>query len=197
MCFNHFIETGAAMSKCMMFTVGRYGPFLATRGRARAILGDLENCIAADAATSTAVIDFSGVDAMTISFADEFLGRFYVELAAGLTRSAGVVITGLNEETAEAIAICLERRELFAASRDGDRWQLLGAQHFLTESYEHALRLGCFKASDLAESLGITSQNANNRLKRLVEAGAVRRERVVPAGRGGKEYQYALPCASS
>jgi hypothetical protein len=141
--------------------------------------------------------DFGGVDAMTISFADEFLGRFYVHLAAGPARPAGVLLTGLNEETAEAVAICLQRRELVAASRDGDQWQLLGAQDYLAESYQHALRLRCFKAADLAESLGITPQNANNRQKRLVEAGAIHRERVIPAGRGGKEYQYALPCATS
>lgn len=182
------------MSLCITFAVGQYGAFLATRGRARTIREELEARIAADKASDTVVIDFGGVDAVTVSFADEFLGRFYVGLAARFTRPVAVLISGLNEETTEAITICLERRELFAASRNGDDRRLLGAQEFLAESYQHALRLRRFKAGELAASLGITPQNANNRLKRLVEAGALRKERVTPAGRGGKEFSYALPC---
>src|ERR1017187_3674976 len=54
------------------------------------------------------------------------------------------------------------------------------------------LSLGTFSALDLAERLAITPQNVNNRLKRLVEAGAIRRRRVV-SSRGGKEFTYTAP----
>lgn len=182
------------MSLCITFAVGQCGAFLATRSKARTIRADLEERIASQPATEVVVIDFSGVEAMTISFADEFLGRFYTTLKAGDVRPVAVLLAGLNEETTEAVTICLERRELFAASLNGNERRLLGAQEFFAESYRRALELRRFKAGELAASLGITPQNANNRLKRLVEAGAVRKERVTSAGRGGKEFSYALPC---
>jgi DNA-binding transcriptional ArsR family regulator len=182
------------MSLRITFAVGQRGAFLATRSRARTIREDLEERIASEPTSELVVIDFSGVEAMTISFADEFLGRFYTALAAGDVRPVAVLLSGLNEETTEAVTICLERRELAAVNSAGDERRLLGAQEFLAESYQHALELRRFKAGDFAAALGITPQNANNRLKRLVEAGAVRKERVTPAGRGGKEFSYALPC---
>jgi hypothetical protein len=182
------------MTLCITFAVGQRGAFLATRGKARTIRQDLEERIASEPATELVVIDFSGVEAMTISFADEFLGRFFTALAAGDVRPIAILLNGLNEETTEAITICLERRELAAVTSVGDDRRLLGAQEFLAESYRQALKLRQFKAGDFAAALGITPQNANNRLRRLVEAGAVRKERTTPAGRGGKEFSYALPC---
>lgn len=184
------------MSLCVTFAVGQRGAFLATRGKARTIRADLEGRIASEPAVELVVIDFSGVEAITISFADEFLGRFYAALAAGDVRPVPVVLSGLNEETTEAVTICLERRELFAASLSGNERRLLGAQERFAESYRHALELGHFRAAELAASLGISPENANNRLKRLVEAGALRKERVTSAGHGGKVFSYALPCCA-
>lgn len=182
------------MSMCITFPVGRRGAFLATRNMARTIRADLEEQIASDLASEVVVIDFGGVDAMTISFADEFLSRFYAALAAGHIRAVAVLLRGLNEETTETVTICLERRDLIAAALIVGRKELIGAQDFLAESYRHALELRRFKAGEFAASLGITPQNANNRLKRLVAAGALRKERAISSGRGGKEFSYALPC---
>jgi anti-anti-sigma regulatory factor len=182
------------MDLCITYAVGQEDQnFLATRSKARQIRNELEDRIASDTTAELVVIDFSDVEAMTISFADEFLGRFYTALAAGDVRPIAVLLTGLNDDTAETVSICLERRELFAASLNGTQATLLGAQDFFAESYRRALKLERFKASDLAESLGITPQNANNRLRRLVEVGALRKERVTAAGRGGKEFSYSLP----
>ena len=194
LCFNRFNETGVAMSMCMTFAVGQRGAFLATRSMARTIRGDLEERIASGVTSEVIVVDFGGVDAMTISFADEFLGRFYTDLASGHIRPVAVLLRGLNEETTEAVTICLERRELIAAALAETGKELIGAQEFLAESYRHALELRHFKAGEFAASLGITPQNANNRLKRLVAAGAIRKERITSPGRGGKEFSYALPC---
>jgi hypothetical protein len=182
------------MSSHITFPVGQGGAFLATRGKARSLRESLEKRIEANPACESVVIDFSGVEAMTISFADEFLGRFYTVLAAGDVRPVAVLVNGLNEETTEAVAVCLERRDLTAVTSAGNRRQLLGAQDFLSESYQRALELRHFKAGEFAASLGITPQNANNRLKRLVAAGAVQKERTTTVGRGGKEFSYTLPC---
>jgi hypothetical protein len=180
------------MASALEFDVGRHGAFLATRSSARTIRFNLETKATALDPTDVVVIDFAGVKAMTISFADEFLGRFYATLAAGDIPPQVVLLHGLNEDTRETVAVCLKRRELVAAAVSNETTQLVAAPEFLAETYRHATSLGTFRASDLAGRLGITPQNANNRLKRLVAAGAVRRERVTMAERGGKEFVYSV-----
>ena len=179
------------MGELLNFDVGQHGraPFLATRSKGREIRGELEDSIA-QKRPNEVTIDFAGVEAMTISFADEFLGRFYASLATGDVPALTVLLTGLNEENLTTVSICLERRDLAAAAVIDGRPALVSAQDHLAETYKQALGLGTFSALDLALQLSITPQNVNNRLKRLVEAGAIRRRRVV-GGRGGKEFSYS------
>jgi len=182
-----------AMGELLNFDVGQHGraAFLATRSKGREIREELEDRISLEHPDEV-IIDFTGVEAMTISFADEFLGRFYASLATGDVPAPAALLAGLNEENLATVSICLERRELAAAAIINGKLALLSALDFLAETYKHALSLGTFSALDLAEQLAITPQNVNNRLKRLVEAGAIRRRRVV-TGRGGKEFTYTAP----
>jgi predicted HTH transcriptional regulator len=96
-------------------------------------------------------------------------------------------VTGLNVENAEAVSISLERRETQVAIPDADGTLKLDGSPPLVEMFEAALELGEFKANDLAQQLNISAQNANNRLKRLVAVGALRKTRVtgVPKRREG------------
>jgi hypothetical protein len=172
------------------FAVSEYGGFLATRDSARTARSDLEAQVAAQGQDCIVVINFAEVNAMTISFADEFLGRFYSALASGDVLAAGVLLAGFNDETREAVSICLERRDLMAAAIDHDEAVLVGRAEVLQDTYRTALTMGTFRAAELGTALSITPQNANNRLKRLVEAGAVHRRRVPVSDRGGKEFVY-------
>ncbi|CAL9677873.1 hypothetical protein SUDANB105_08184 (plasmid) [Streptomyces sp. enrichment culture] len=65
----------------------------------------------------------------------------------------------------------------------------------LAGTHDEARRLHDFRAAQPAEVLGISLPEADNRLKRLVEAGALRRERAAAPERGGKEFTYRLPRA--
>ena len=58
-----------------------------------------------------------------------------------------------------------------------------------------AVKLRTFKATDLAQAMAVTAQNANNRLKRLAAAGALRKRKTVGSGRGGKEFAYQVVAA--
>lgn len=173
------------------FPVGRFGTFLATRSDARKARTSLEALLDAGD-IDYLIIDFTAVEAMTISFADELIGRFFAARSADDNSGLGIQITGLNEETHEALDICLERRELIAPAEYEGHQVLLGAPGFLTETYAKALTLHRFRASELATALGISASNANNRLKRLAAAGALRRERVAVPERGGKEFGYTV-----
>ncbi|MFI0405531.1 STAS-like domain-containing protein [Actinomadura sp. 3N508] len=137
------------------------------------------------------ILDFASVKAITNSFADELVGKLYISLAGGTLTSGGVHLTGLDEETREAIVVCLERRKLIAV--DADEQSLLAAEDFLQTTHDQAKRLGTFIAADLASDLAITLPNANNRLKRLVDAGALVRVPDPGRERGGKQYSYSIP----
>lgn len=187
-CFNQFSETGgAAVDAPLEYAVAQLhdGQFLATRSKGRTIREDLEDRIIRQR-PDTILIDFAGVEAMTISFADEFLGRFYAALD---TDAPAILLLGLNNENVATVSICLERRDLSAAAVIDGQHMLLGAPEYLNETYRHALNLGTFSALDLSFELNISPQNMNNRLKRLVAAGAIQRRRVT-AGHGGKEFAY-------
>jgi hypothetical protein len=64
-------------------------------------------------------------------------------------------------------------------------------EDFLRETYDLVLRLRRLRALDLSAALGISAQNANNRLKRLVDIGVLRREPATPK-QGGKEFVYTV-----
>ncbi|WP_217575890.1 MarR family transcriptional regulator [Streptomyces sp. GbtcB7] len=136
-------------------------------------------------------IDFAGVVAMTNSFVDEFLGKFYTLLPAEGHAVEAVQIAGLTEETRDAVAVCLQRRKQFAV--DAESFTLLGDAEVLAGTYDCARKLGTFRAAEIAEELQISLPNANNRLKRLLEAGALSRERSAGPDRGGKEFVYSVP----
>lgn len=180
------------MQPPVIFAVRAFGTFLATRSSARSTRQALEDELDGKGAQLDLVIDFAGVEAMTISFADEFVGRFYTSLAAGDIQIRSAILQGLNDETEETISICLQRRELVAAAMVQNRATLLGGQDLLLDTYLRALELGSFSALELANSLSVTPQNANNRLKRLVNGAALIRTRGV-AERGGKEFTYSAP----
>jgi len=165
--------------------------FLAFRDEAAQKRNVLERELATKPEIAELVIDFRGVDAMTNSYADELIGKFYVTLAAGDAGVSTVELVGLSEETRDAITVCLERRKLAAV--DADLGKLLGQSAAIDETYSCVVRLGEFRAGDVAESMGISLTNANNRLKRLAEAGAVHRERVASPEHGGREFNYRVP----
>src|SRR5262245_27254113 len=179
------------MGGLLSFPVGSLDAYLATRDAARRMREDLENQITQQQPDEVQ-IDFTSVQAMTISFADEFIGRIFTSLAAGDIRTGAVILTGLNSENQEAVAICLERRDLIAAAASNGQVTLLGAPSYLLETYLRALHLATFSALHLADELKVTPQNMNNRLKRLAASGALRRERT-QSDRGGKEFAYAIP----
>lgn len=176
-----------------LYQVGKHGPFLATRSTAKVARESLERESSAGPRTTEVIIDFTGVDAMTISFADEFLGKFYAAVAVGDVAVSAVLLQGLNEETFETMQVCLDRRELIAATVDSDGIRLIAAPEHLDETYRQAVALRRFRAGELSERLGVTLQNVNNRLKRLVSSGTLKREKSIPSNRGGKEFVYTIP----
>ena len=180
------------MEAIVHFEVHRFGAFLSTRSTAAKVREELEQAVRAVRDAQRVDVDFSGVEAITISFADEFIGRFMTARAAGDVGDVAVVVTGLNGEVEEALSICLERRDAIATARAKDGFWLLGGDQIQETTFESLVQRGVSTASDLATELSITPQNANNRLKRLTAFGVVRRQKEAPQT-GGREFVYVAP----
>lgn len=176
------------MTKAIIFPAFQLGEFPMTRADGRELRGRLEDQLANDHSVDL-TIDFSGVDAMTISFADEFLGRLMTSFNFAANDTT-VRLSGLNDENYEAAEVCMERREACVVVLDRNGSLALVGQRSLSSTFQSAVELGKFKANDLAGALGLSAQNANNRLKRLAEAGALRKTQVTGSGRGGREFVY-------
>ncbi|HEY0167139.1 MAG TPA: DUF4325 domain-containing protein [Jatrophihabitans sp.] len=178
------------MTQSASFDVVQLANWPATRGlgqdgRARLddLLGEREGV--------DLVIDFAGVEAMNISFADEFLGKFLASHDFS-TNGTTVKLAGLNADNLYTVVVCVERRGTQVVVVEPDGNLALVGEKMLADTFDKALTLGKFKANDLAVALSLTAQNANNRLKRLAQAGAIRKAQVTGSTRGGREYMYEV-----
>src|SRR3954464_2343512 len=106
------------MSEPILFNVVQLGEFPATRGRGREGRDRLDDALAGKQGIDL-TIDFTGVTAMTISFADEFLGKFMSTFDTAKA-DATIKLSGLNSENLEAVEVCLERREAQAVVLNAD-----------------------------------------------------------------------------
>lgn len=141
-------------------------------------------------------INFEGVRAMTVSFAEGFFVPLLGQWLTGYHEDHPLVVVGANDEVVETLQAVLRLRHLavVAIEPTGERGaSLLGAQEGLGETVELAYRLhDGFGAADIARELNISLQAANNRLKELVRRGALKREAGFAAS-GGRQYTYRVP----
>jgi hypothetical protein len=137
-------------------------------------------------------LDFDGVRAVSVPFADETLCQLLVG-RSGDSAGRPIFISEADHDVRETLAAAVERRQLAVlAVEHGRSLRLLGADSTLRHTFEAAQALGAdFGASDLAAELGLTAPGANNRLRALMRAGAVaRKPSILP--NGGKQYDYRL-----
>lgn len=174
------------------YDIANWGAFLATRERGRRVREDVEGQLAALPAGETLVLNFVGVDGMTVSFGDETVAKLVIARASGDFVDRGLVLAGANDDVRETLEAVLSRRKVAAValSAAGEA-EILGEGGLMPATLAAAIDMRSFSALDLAARLGITAQAANNRLKMLVASGGVARERVVPEG-GGKEFSYKV-----
>lgn len=176
----------------MRYEVVKWSVFLATRERGRRVREDIEERLAELAVGDSLVLDFAGVEGITVSFGDECVAKIILARSAGDFADRGLVIEGANDDVRETLEAVLSRRNISAISLSASgEPQVLGERDWLPATLAAAIELRTFSASDLADRLDLTPQAANNRLKVLVASGAVARARVVPEG-GGKEFSYTV-----
>jgi len=131
------------------------------------------------------------MEAMTVSFADELVGRVLAARSTGEWPDRLITLIIDSEDIRETVEAVLERRHLVALYREpgSNRYSALAAPSWYEATLELVREMKVFRAADLAARLKVTAQAANGRLQQLLSSGAVTRERLSPE-RGGKEFEY-------
>jgi hypothetical protein len=177
-----------SVKKTALLKLGGVGPVLATREKGR----DVADQVALALADSGLVISFTGVEVATPSFLDEIVVRL-----AGLLRSNEdriVVIADMNDDVSESLRLVLDNRGLVLATLANDQVELLGGPVQLKKTLSAATRLKRFDAAALARELKVKVPNLHQRLKALMEAGAVTRRPDEASSR--RRFEFEVPDAS-
>lgn len=188
-------DTLAAVNFAMAGYVDSEGPFLMGRSQGQAARSALERELFGQKVGEEPIcIDFADVRGMSVPFADEFFVPLLSHrVVAGYYDEHPVVILHAGPDVAETLEAVMRQNNLavVALQRDPDA-ELLGGERSLRDTLRLAATMEEFSAQQLAERLGLTAPAANNRLKQLVQLGALIRVAFVPA-RGGREYRYRIP----
>lgn len=168
---------------------------LATRENGERARHHIEHCIALLTTPSEVVaLDLEDVKAVTVPFVEQCVGLLLSGRLAGYYEEHPFVLLNSNEDVRETIDAVLRLRHLSALSISNGRIDLLGGEQALKETMEAATQLIEFTVSDLVRELHVSAQAVNNRLRQLVQSGALARRRVSPE-RGGREFRYVVPLA--
>lgn len=174
------------MKQLHLVNLGEAEPVLSTRPRGREAADRIQEALD----QSSVVINFAGVEVATPSYLDEIVRRISGLLRGNQERL--VVITGVNEDISESLELVLEKRGMALATVQDEQLKLLGGSVQLKKTLVAARRLGTFNAPDLAKELELKLPNLHQRLKDLMEAGALAREPDDSAVRG-KRHRYETP----
>lgn len=159
------------------------------RARGENARASLEREIRAIGPTDAIGVDFRGVRALTVSFAEGFFVPLLGHWLTGYYDEHPVVVFGANDEVVDTLEAVLRLRNMAVLVVRGEEAALVGGETGLRETARLAYALGEFSAADIANQLGTSLQAANNRLKELVRRGVLART-AGAAETGGRQYTY-------
>jgi hypothetical protein len=140
------------------------------------------------------ILDFAGVEVATPPFLQELVDAVHGLVLRDRGTGRIVVFANMNEDLAETMRYVVAKRKMSVAYREGDRIDLLEAKPHLVETLRTAQRLKSFTAPQLADKLKIEKDTATQRLKKLLETGAVVRE-PDPEAKQGIRHLYRAATA--
>jgi DNA-binding MarR family transcriptional regulator len=176
-----------SMNQLQLLNLGVNGrkkePVLSTRERGRAAADRVQEALD----KGSVVINFASVEVATPSYLDEVIRRLSGLLRGNEDRL--VLIEGANEDVTDSLELVLEKNRMALAAVKDNQLELLGGSAQLKKTLDTAQELGSFSAADLAKELELKLPNLHQRLKELMESGAIAREPDESATRG-KRHRY-------
>ncbi len=136
-------------------------------------------------------LDFSRVEFIDISCADEFLTKLLMRIGSGEMGTRYVYIQGANTSVRETLEAVLKLRGLAALFKDEEQVAVLGKLKTpIREALQVLLEKKKGTSSELAEALRKNVNIACNRLNALQRMGLVCRVRDGSVVGGGRQYFY-------
>ena len=140
---------------------------------------------------SATPLDFSAIQFVDISAADEFLCKLLMRIASGELGTRYVFVQGANESIRETLEAVLKLRDLAALCVEGDERLILGVLKTpMREALEVMLEARNGTSAELAQRLDKNINIACNRLNALQKMGLVCRTRDGSVKGGGRQYYY-------
>jgi hypothetical protein len=140
---------------------------------------------------SATPLDFSEIQFVDISAADEFLCKLLMRIASGELGTRYVFIANANESIRETFEAVLKLRDLAALCLDGEERRILGVLKTpMREALEVMLAARNGTSAELAQRLDKNINIACNRLNALQKMGLVCRTRDGSVQGGGRQYYY-------
>lgn len=140
---------------------------------------------------SVTPLDFSNINFMDVSCADEMLNKLIMRIRSGELEGRYLTVHGTNASLRETIEAVLQLRDLAAlAIEDGEAVLLGQLKRPMHEALEVLLR---YKSITSAEMASVLKKNVNivcNRLNALQRMGLVCRLRDGSVAGGGRQYYY-------
>ena len=164
---------------------------LSGREKGAQLLDSLTDHLRSAEPDSVVPLDFSEVEFIDISCADEFLTKLLLRVGSGELGSRFVYVCGANLSVTETLGAVLKLRNLAGIAREGDSVTVLGVlKPPIREALDVILDKGQGTSSEFAEALGKNINIACNRLNVLQRMGLVCRSREGSVPGGGRQFYY-------
>ncbi len=170
------------------FSLLRYGRRIGTRVEGRRARRELLRVLEGLPEGSVLVVDLTGLDVLSGSFADEALGETVAQLAAGALPGRYLLIDSPSDEILEDLELKLKARRLALVASIGKTWRVLGhLPPHLAQALEWLTGRKEATSQELACALGVSVAGASVRLAELARLRLVHRVQR-PRSMGGIEH---------
>ncbi len=170
--------------------LSEFGKRLGTRAEGEKARAKIFAKLSALAQGSVLVVDLTGVEVLSGSFADEALGEILTKLKAGELPGRYLLIKTPSWELVEDLELKLSQRGVAVLALKGEEARALGQVPPQAAScLELILKRGEIRSTEVAEALGITVRHASVLLSQLSQLGLVHRVREARP-KGGVQNRY-------
>jgi len=169
--------------------LAQFGKRLGTRGEGKKAQELLWQELRSLPEGQVLVVDLSGLEVLSGSFADEAIVSVVERLRGGNLPGRYLLVQAPHEELLEDLSERLARRGLALFALVGDGWRILGRlSGYLEETLHWIVQRGEATSPELAQALSISVKNASTRLTELQKLRLVE---LVPESRpvGGIQYR--------
>lgn len=164
---------------------------LSGRGRGEELLQELTEHLRGTAPDAVTPLDFSEIQFVDISCADECLTKLLLRIGSGELGTRYVFMTGGNESVRETIEAVMKLRGLATLHRSEEDVQILGTLKTpIREALEVMLELKSATSSEISKALNKNVNIACNRLNALQRMGLVCRLKDESVEGGGRQFVY-------